>query len=408
MRINLLPWREDLRRKQTKRLIGYGSVVILLLITILIYSEYYAKKHILEQSLLNQKLQEDIQQLKRDYRKKLREQKILSIAGNKGLQIKQRKINANLLKSEVIRINYAKVLEIVNLLRDKSNAFLSEKGVVMADNRTNTLWIEDTDVRIQKIKKYLRMIDVPKRQVLIEARIVNLSRDAAEDLGVRFGILNSTSSIATDAKGSKEAPSDANFSNRLNLDLGAQPLDATPASIGISLLNFGKHVLLDMELSALESEGQAEILASPSLLTMNKEAAIIESGEDIPYQEYVSSGATAVAFKKAVLSLKVIPEITFDRKLMLSLSINQGADSGKRVQGVPILLTKAIETNVIVSDEQTIVLGGIYKQAKNDSVIMIPVLGTLPVIGHLFRRTQARMRNEVLFIFITPKILTVK
>ena len=199
------------------------------------------------------------------------------------------------------------------------------------------------------------------------------------------------------------------ISDRLNVDLGAMPFEANPASIGIALAKLGDHVLLDLELSALESEGRAEIIASPRLMTTNQQAAVIESGEDIPYQEATLSGATAVSFKKAVLSLKVIPQITPDHQLLMDLQIKQDSDSGRRVHGVPILLTKSIETRVLVKNGQTFVLGGIYKQDKNDAIVRVPFLGSIPVIGQLFSRKQIRKRHEELFIFITPKIVnTVK
>ena len=163
---------------------------------------------------------------------------------------------------------------------------------------------------------------------------------------------------------------------------------------------------MDLELSALESEGRAEIIASPRLMTTNQQSAVIESGQDIPYQQATSSGATAVAFKKAVLSLKVTPQITPDGKLLMDLFITQDADSGQRVQGVPIILTKSIQTNVLVNNGQTIVLGGIYKADKNNRITRVPFLGSLPVVGYLFSRTQTTADNEELLIFITPRIIT--
>ncbi|KTD22423.1 type IV pilus (Tfp) assembly protein PilQ [Legionella londiniensis] len=190
------------------------------------------------------------------------------------------------------------------------------------------------------------------------------------------------------------------------MDLGALPITGSPGSIGIALAKLGNDVLLDLELSALESEGRAEIIASPRLMTTNQQAAVIESGEDIPYQEATSSGATAVAFKKAVLSLKVTPQITPDGKLLMDLQINQDSDSGRRVQGVPIIITKSIETNVLVNNGQTIVLGGIYRQDKNNNITRIPFLGELPIVGNLFTRSSARLTNEELLIFITPRIIT--
>lgn len=192
----------------------------------------------------------------------------------------------------------------------------------------------------------------------------------------------------------------------MNFDLPAIPLEGTPASASLVLAKLGHHVLLDLELSALESEGRAKIVASPRLLTTNLETALIESGEDIPYQETTRSGATSVAFRKAVLSLKVTPEITPQRKLLMDLKINQDTDSGRRVQGVPILVTKSIQTNVLVNDGQTIVLGGIHKQDKNHQTSGLPFLSKIAVLGKLLSRNEDRVINEELLIFITPRIIT--
>ena len=313
------------------------------------------------------------------------------------------------LQSEFLQINYAKASDIAMILKDKSSSLLSDRGTLSVDARTNTLWLQDTGAKIHEIKTWLKRLDVPIKQVVIEARIVNMMKDCAEDLGVRWGVSNSTHLSGTIDAANKIAngiaSADTPVSERLNLDLGAIPFDASPASIGIALAKLGDHVLLDLELSALESEGRAEIVASPRLMTTNQQPAMIESGEDIPYQEATLSGATAVAFKKAVLSLKVTPQITPDGKLLMDLLINQDSDSGRRVQGVPIVLTKSIETSVLVNNGQTIVLGGIYKHAKNNSVARVPFLGTLPIVGHLFSRKQTRKRNEELLIFITPRII---
>ncbi|MCP0914489.1 MULTISPECIES: type IV pilus secretin PilQ [Legionella] len=314
------------------------------------------------------------------------------------------------IRSELLQINYAKAADIAIMLKDKDNSLLSERGTLSVDTRTNTIWLQDTATQIDEIRELVKQLDVPVKQVVIEARIVNMTKDCAEDLGVRFGVSRPTHLSGT-LEGANELargtpPADVPIPDRLNVDLGALPIDATPASIGIALAKLGDNVLLDLELSALESEGKAEIIASPRLMTTNQQAAVIESGEDIPYQESTSSGATAVAFKKAVLSLKVTPQITPDGKLLMDLQINQDSDSGRRVQGVPIILTKSIETNVLVNNGQTIVLGGIYRQDKNNTITRVPFLGELPVVGNLFRRTSARVRNEELLIFITPRIIT--
>ena len=257
----------------------------------------------------------------------------------------------------------------------------------------------------------MKRLDIPVKQVVIEARIVDVTKQCEDDLGISWGISKPTHLSGTLAGANQlaqgVAPANVTpLADRLNLDLAALPTSGLqPASVGIALAKLGGGVLLDLELSALESVGNAEIIASPRLMTTNQQSALIESGQDIPYQQATSSGATAVAFKKAVLSLKVTPQITPDGKLLMDLLITQDADSGQRVQGVPIILTKSIQTNVLVNNGQTIVLGGIYKADKNNSIVRIPFLGGLPLVGHLFSRTQITSDNEELLIFITPRII---
>lgn len=314
-------------------------------------------------------------------------------------------------RAELLQINYAKAVDIATMLKDKNNSLLSERGNLSVDTRTNTIWLQDTSDRIEEIIDLVKRLDVPVKQVLIEARIVDVTKDCEEDLGVRFGVSKPTHLSGTLAGANQLAqgipPAFVDpLADRLNVDLSALPVVGTPASIGIALAKLGDGVLLDLELSALESVGRAEIVASPRLMTMNQQAAVIESGEDIPYQEATSSGATAVAFKKAVLSLKVTPQITPDGNLLMDLQINQDSDSGRRVQGVPIILTKSIETNVLVNNGQTIVLGGIYKQDTSNTVTRVPFLGEIPLLGKLFSRQRTKTDNEELLIFITPRIIT--
>ena len=236
-----------------------------------------------------------------------------------------------------------------------------------------------------------------------------MTEESALDLGVRFGVsqsgLFSGTLEAANATAKGTPLPELPLGQRLNLDLGALPLEAKPVSVGLALASLGSRSLLDLELSALESEGRAMILASPRLMTLDQQTAVIESGEDIPYQESTLSGATSVAFKKAVLSLRVTPKITPEGQLLLAVVMNEDSDSGKRVQGVPILVTKALETKVLVKNGETIVLGGIYKHDKNHAVAAVPVLGSLPWLGALFRRKQIRARHEELLIFITPRII---
>lgn len=314
------------------------------------------------------------------------------------------------LRSDLLQLNYAKAQDIASLLKEGNRALLSARGSLSVDNRTNAIWIEDTKKQIAKIKKLLKHFDVPAQQVLIEARIVNVTRDFARDLGIRFGLSAPTHLVgslrrANSLEKKEDSEDPLPLAERLNLDLAAVPLSATPASIGLALAKLGNGILLDLELSALESEGRGKIISSPRLITTNQQTAVIESGEEIPYQEAMSSGATAVAFKKAVLRLKVRPQITADSKILMVLDINQDIPSVKVFNGVPSILTKEIHTAVLVDNGQTIVLGGIYKQDQHTAVNRIPFLGKLPVVGGLFRNRSAMTRNEELLIFITPRII---
>lgn len=330
-------------------------------------------------------------------------------------QLKSQQIIQKLepIRSELIQINYAKAADIAVLIKDKQNSLLSERGKISVDARTNTLWIQDTASRIEEVRNLLKQLDVPVKQVLIEARIVDVTKDFTEDLGIRWGV-SKPSHLSGSIDGANQfqlTPGNVNPANvpiaqRLNLDLAAAPAVGTPASVGIALAKLGDNILLDLELSALESEGRAELISSPRLITTNQQAAVIESGQEIPYQEATSSGATAVAFKKAVLSLKVTPQITPDNKILMDLQINQDTPSAQLFNGVPAILTKEIQTNVLVNNGQTIVLGGIYKQDKNKSIMRIPFLGSLPVVGPLFGNKQISLSDEELLIFITPKIIT--
>lgn len=312
-------------------------------------------------------------------------------------------------RSQLIQINYAKASDIATMLKDKTNSLLSGQGALSIDLRTNTIWLQDTAEQIEQIRRLIKQLDVPVRQVLIEARIVTMNKNCSEDLGVRWEVSQPThlSGTLPGATGLAKGllPANVPIAERLNLDLGILPVNGTPASVGIALAKLGNGILLDLELSALESEGRAEIIASPRLMTTNQQSATIKQGEDIPYQQSTSSGATSVAFKEAVLSLKVTPQITPDGKLLMDLEINQDEDSGNRVQGVPIILTKSITTNVLVNNGQTLVLGGIYKQDKSKNITRVPFLGALPVVGKLFSRTETRLKNEELLIFITPRII---
>lgn len=311
---------------------------------------------------------------------------------------------------ELLRINYAKATDIAILLKDEHASLLSKRGALRVDVRTNTLWVQDSKARRATIRKLVKQLDVPVKQVLIEARIVDVTKEFSRDLGISWGLrrpmvpTNSQPNVTMMADG-LAAEQARPLADRLNIDLAAAPSLAEAATLGFALATLGPGVILDLELSAMESEGRGEVIARPRLITMNQQPALIESGEEIPYQEGTSSGATVVAFKKAVLSLKVTPHISPDANIRLDLQINQDTPSLKKINGVPSIYTKEVQTSVFVKDGQTIVLGGIYKQEKDSSVNRLPWLGRLPLVKALFRNQSRMRRDEELLIFITPRIM---
>lgn len=329
----------------------------------------------------------------------------------------RRLLKSNPLESLSLQIKYAKALDIAHFLKDKDSSLLSERGLVSVDVRTNTLWIQDSRRRLKLIENLVKQRDVPGGQVLIEARIVDVNKDFVRDLGLSWGLSGISLKKAslqgrpntTLARGDQAlieaSGAETTLADKLHMDLARPSLPAQAASLGLALATLGDDVLLDLELAAMESEGRGEIIASPRLLTMNQQTALIQSGEEVPYQEASSSGATSISFKKAVLSLQVTPRITSDGRIMMDLQINQDRLSTQKYNGVPAIMTKEIKTSVFVKNGQTIVLGGICKQEKGLSIERVPFLGKLPGLGVLFRRENRTKSNEELLIFITPKII---
>lgn len=315
------------------------------------------------------------------------------------------------LRSELIQINYAQASEIALLLKNSDNTLLSPRGSVSVEERTNTIWVQDTLAKLREVRDLLQKLDRPVRQVLIEARIVRVNKGYERNIGVRFGLtspdhlsgtFNGANEINRGIKPANVIPA----TDRLSFNLPAGPINGNPASsIGLALAYLGKDLLLDLELSALESEGGGEIISSPRLITSNKHPAYIEEGTEIPYQEATSSGATSVEFKKAVLSLYVVPQITPDGKVILDLKINQDAVNTTIISEVPAIDTRQIETQVLIDNGDTVVLGGIYEQNRRDQTYRTPYLGALPLVGALFRHTEHSNDRTELLIFLTPKII---
>ncbi|MFB2729226.1 type IV pilus secretin PilQ [Shewanella mangrovisoli] len=337
----------------------------------------------------------------------------LAIRESQNLKNKQEVKELAPLYSEYLQINYAKATDIAELLKGVDSSLLSPRGSVAVDERTNTVLVKDTAEIIENIHRLVEVLDIPIRQVLIESRMVTVKDDVSEDLGIRWGVTDQQGSKGT--SGTLEgAGSIANgvvpsLDNRLNVNLPAAVTN--PTSIAFHVAKLADGTILDLELSALEQENKGEIIASPRITTSNQKAAYIEQGVEIPYVQSTSSGATSVTFKKAVLSLRVTPQITPDNRVILDLEITQDSQ-GKTVDtptGPAVAIdTQRIGTQVLVDNGETIVLGGIYQQNLISRVSKVPILGDIPLVGFLFRNTTDKNERQELLIFVTPKIVNEK
>jgi type IV pilus assembly protein PilQ len=337
--------------------------------------------------------------------------------------------------SEYLQVNYAKAADIAVLLKGTTgggttNSVLSARGNVSVDDRTNTLLLQDTADRLADVRRLVTTLDIPVKQVLIESRIVIVTNDFERDLGARFGVTatrangtnglyETTGTAAGTDTGISSAlsnlstngtvypvaiPTGATATNRYNVNLPV----ATPAgSIALGIL--GSDFLVDLELSAAQVENRGTVVASPRVITANQKEASIEQGVEIPYQQSASSGATTIAFKKAVLSLKVKPLITPDNRIILDLTVSDDSVGQVVVASggvnVPSINTRTIETQVVLGDGQTVVLGGILETTQSLQSTAVPWLGEIPVLGNLFKQTTRINDKDELLIFITPKIL---
>lgn len=335
------------------------------------------------------------------------------------LEAKQQVVALEPLQNAFITLNYAKADEVSELLKNDENSMISERGSISVDGRTNSLLLQDTGFVIGKVRKLINKLDVPVRQVLIEARIVNVNSDYERSIGIQWGVthpthvsgqLNGANAMQQNIIDGNVPLDDVPVSQRLNLSLPATSSTAPGiASLGVALAKLGRGYLLDLELSAIETEGGGEVISSPRLVTADQQEAYIESGEEIPYQEASASGATSVSFREAVLKLQVTPQITPDNKIIMNITVTQDKRSDQpEVLGTPAIDTRQIETKVLVDNGETIVLGGIYERTKTRTVNRIPFLGQIPVLGSLFRNTSEINDRKELLIFITPKIIETK
>jgi len=331
------------------------------------------------------------------------------------LEAKQTVADLEPLYSDFLAVNYAKAADITKLLSNKDATLLSSRGSVNVDDRTNTILIKDTAVNIENVRKLIERLDIPVRQVLIESRMVTVRDSVADELGIRWGFTDQQSSSSSNQGTSGSAGGANNIANgtipslddRWNVNL---PTTSTPAgSIAFHIARLADGTLLDLELSALEQENKGEIIASPRITTANQKEARIEQGVEIPYVQAASSGATTVEFKKAVLSLTVTPQITPDNKIILDLVITQNT-KGETVQTptgpATAIDTQQIQTQVLVDNGETIVLGGIYQQQILSTVTKVPFFGDIPYVGALFRTTRDVNEKNELLIFVTPRIIS--
>ena len=335
------------------------------------------------------------------------------------------------LRSEYLQVNYAKAGDLAELIKSQGGSLMSARGSVAVDERTNTLLLQDTADNLVDIRRLVGTLDIPVRQVLIEARIVIVNDDFTRELGVRAGVtgtrengndgvyvtsgsLESTDTALSSAltnlrNGSAtpypiDVPTGGTAGQRYNINL---PVSSPAGRLAFMVL--GSDYIVDLELSAAQAEGRGEIISSPRVITANQKEASIEQGVEIPYQESASSGATTIQFKKAVLALKVTPQITPDNRIILDLAVTKDS-VGKVIVtsggvNVPAIDTRAISTQVLVNDGQTVVLGGILETERRDSETKVPLIGDIPVLGHLFKTTSKVNNKAELLIFVTPKIL---
>lgn len=298
----------------------------------------------------------------------------------------QQSTEANaVLMTRVWKIRYAKAAVLATMLLGDNGAIVSDRGQLQADARTNIIFARDTNARLQVINQLINRLDVPVKQVLIEARLVSIDQDAEKLLGVEFDVQTAEGSSSSTKPSAQNTETAGRY------------------SIAVAHLPDGS--LLDVKLAALEQQGRADLISTPSLFTGNDQEASIEAGEEVPYQEVSESGGTAVTFKKAVLGLQVTPQILPGSQVLLALKINQDRPAARTVQGVPAISTRQITTNVQIKSGQTIVLGGIYEINHELNQQSLPFLGKIPLLGLLFTQENRRDQKRELLIFVTPKIM---
>ena len=340
------------------------------------------------------------------------------------LEAQQQIVDLEPTRTESFQLNYQKGADLQKLLADPQQRVLSKRGSAVVDPRTNTIFVQDTPTRLEEVRKLIRKVDVPVRQVMIESRIVEATDNFGRNLGVRLGYHDQSGtgnqlgtqngvSVRAVPGGQLSDPgfhtgqiaTAPPFNDSLSVNLPVPGLaGANPGAFSMVLFREGSAKFLNLELTALQADGKGKIISSPRVVTGDQVEATIEQGTEIPYQQATSSGATSVSFKKATLSLKVKPQITPDDNVIMNLNVHKDSVGQNTLAG-PSIDTKQIVTEVLVENGGTVVIGGIYQQTENNQTNKVPVLGDLPFVGWMFKQNlRSDNRNELL-IFITPRIL---
>lgn len=330
------------------------------------------------------------------------------------LEANQQILDLEPLRTESFQLSYTKASDVRTLISDKDQRILSKRGSSTADVRTNTLFVNDTATKLDEIRRLVAQLDVPVRQVMIEARIVIADDKWGSQLGAKFNIASGA------YRSGRNVGVAGNIDNAHRISAGNTPLSSdTPiavnlpvagaaGSLGMNILNIANGNLVELELSALESDGRGKVVSSPRIIAPDKRKATITQGTEIPYTTQAQSGGTTVQFKPAILSLDVTPQITPDDKILMDLDIKK--DSVGQIVAtpggsVPSIDTKTVKTSVLVDNGETAVLGGIFEQTTRTDVTKVPFLGDIPILGAFFRKTQRQQDKTELLIFITPRII---
>jgi type IV pilus assembly protein PilQ len=347
------------------------------------------------------------------------------------LEAKQQILELEPLHTETFHLRFQRAENFVKVLTDEKQRILSKRGSAVIDPRTNTLFIQDTPTKMEEIRSLIAQVDVPVKQVMIESRIVEATDNFSKNLGARLGIFDQTpqggpnggfpvsngSNTAVSLGGQLEGPAyqtgqianpTPNFNpSALNVNMMAGTLGGVqPGALSIVLFRSGVARFLDLELSALQSDGRGKIISNPRVVTADQVEAEISQGTQIPYQQSTSSGATSITFKPAVLSLKVKPQITPDDNVIMDIKVTKDTpDYANNTVAGPPINSKGLTTQVLVENGGTVVVGGIYTGNASETITKVPFLGDIPVLGHLFKNTSTTDQKTELLIFVTPRIL---